>query len=156
MRTFLGALQGVVEGVDTAVVQLRSLLILVAATLSIVGCGSGATAKQESPEQRRVADLAHKCDEPESAVENNVSVFLRTAKAHGRGGSSAEATEALSKVVNYAGKQGTTPANCKGLLAALIEVGKHAPRGRVCFPYETGRVCFVSPSAHEASGSSSG
>ena len=125
--------------------QLRRLLIVTAAALSVAGCGSGTSSVQKSSVPRRVADLARKCGESESDVEANVNVFLRVANAHGLHGSSAEAADALDKVATYAEGHKESP-DCKGLLAALISVGRNPPTRRICFPYRTGRVCFAPPS----------
>jgi hypothetical protein len=101
--------------------------------------------RQNSTTRRQVADLARKCGESGSAVKANVNVFLTTVKAHGLHGSYAEAVQALYTLVNYAEAQHEAAPDCTRLLSALVSVGKHPPKERVCFPYQTGRVCFVSP-----------
>jgi hypothetical protein len=125
--------------------QLSRLVILAAAGMSVAGCGSSTVSAQKSLEQRRVGDLARKCGESESAVEANINVFLRTAQTHGLHGSYVEAAEALDTVANYAEGHREAP-DCRRLLAALVAVGKHPPKERVCFAYQTGRICFEPPS----------
>jgi hypothetical protein len=124
--------------------RLKGLLVLAVAGFCIAGCGSATPRSQTSPEQRRVADLARKCGETEAAVRANVKVFLSTASAHGLHGTSGEATEALDTLVNYAEGHKEAP-DCRRLLAILVTIGKHPSRKRVCFPYESGRVCVVPP-----------
>jgi hypothetical protein len=123
----------------------RGWLILMAAALSVAGCGSSKGSQQNSPTRRQVADLARKCGESESAVKANINVLLTTAKAPDLDGSYAEAARALYTLVNYAASHHEAAPDCKRLLGALVSVSKHPPKARICFPYQTGRVCFVSP-----------
>ncbi len=124
--------------------RLKISLVVVVASLGVAGCGSNTKSPRKSPEQQRVADLARKCGESEAVVADNVKVFLTAASDLGVHSSISEATDALDTVVDYAERQKVAP-DCKRLLSVLVTVGRHPPKGRVCFPYETGRICVVPP-----------
>jgi mono/diheme cytochrome c family protein len=102
--------------------RTRMLLVVGLSAVAIAGCGSAAPKSATTSAASGHGDLnrlAHRCNEPERTMVEQLDAALKTLDIQGLHGSRAELTEALDTLATYAATR-HPPVNCTKLLAAFV------------------------------------